>query len=96
MPLWTVAKGLRAIVRTRRRARGPLRPSWDDTYETLARVLHEYSKRAHVELDVWDDMIHAWHIFAPIIDEGRRAITRIGEFMKQTVESQPLPNDRVG
>lgn len=33
-----------------------------------------------VSLEVWPDMIHAWHVFAPILEEGRRAITRIGEF----------------
>ncbi|MEM9729897.1 MAG: alpha/beta hydrolase [Myxococcota bacterium] len=33
-----------------------------------------------VSLEVWPDMIHAWHLLAPIVEEGRRAIARIGEF----------------
>jgi len=32
-------------------------------------------------------MIHAWHVFAPMLEEGRRAITRIGEFaVRQTAD----------
>lgn len=36
-----------------------------------------------VKLEVWPDMIHAWHVFAPILKEGRTAILRIGEFVKE-------------
>jgi acetyl esterase/lipase len=36
-----------------------------------------------VELEVWPDMIHAWHIFAPMLEEGRRAIERIGHFVRK-------------
>lgn len=36
-----------------------------------------------VRLEVWPDMIHAWHVFAPMLEEGRRAIDRIGEFVRQ-------------
>ncbi len=36
-----------------------------------------------VTLDVWDDMVHVWHMFAPILPEGRRAIDRAGEFIRQ-------------
>ena len=35
-----------------------------------------------VKLEVWPDMIHAWHVFAPMLEEGRRAIDRIGGFVK--------------
>jgi len=35
-----------------------------------------------VKLEVWPDMIHAWHVFAPMLEEGRAAILRIGEFVK--------------
>ena len=34
-----------------------------------------------VTLQVWNDMPHVWHLFAPILPEGQRAIERIGEFM---------------
>lgn len=36
-----------------------------------------------VQLEVWPDMIHAWHVFAPMLEEGRRAIERIGRFVRQ-------------
>ena len=36
-----------------------------------------------VQLDVWDDMIHVWHVFAPILPEGKRAISQAGEFIKK-------------
>ncbi len=35
-----------------------------------------------VTLEVWDEMIHIWHYFYPMLKEGRDAITRIGEFVK--------------
>ena len=35
-----------------------------------------------VKLEVWPDMIHAWHVFAPMLEEGRQAIQRIGDFVK--------------
>ena len=37
---------MRAIVRVRRRMRGPLLPSWDDKLETWSRFLHHYAKRS--------------------------------------------------
>ena len=36
-----------------------------------------------VNLEVWDEMVHVWHLFAPMLPEGREAITRIGNFVKQ-------------
>lgn len=41
------------------------------------------SRGVLVALEVWPDMIHAWHVFAPILEEGRQAIARIGEFVRQ-------------
>jgi monoterpene epsilon-lactone hydrolase len=40
------------------------------------------SAGVEVELEVWPDMIHAWHVFAPMLEEGRIAIRRIGEFVR--------------
>lgn len=34
-----------------------------------------------VELEVWDEMIHVWHVFAKILPEGQQAIDRIGQFV---------------
>ena len=33
--------------------------------------------------EVWDEMFHVWHQFAPLLPEGRAAIGKIGEFIKQ-------------
>ncbi len=37
---------------------------------------------ADVTLEVWDDMFHAWPIWAAMLDDGQRAIERIGEFVR--------------
>jgi len=43
----------------------------------------ERAKRAgvNVELEVWDDMIHVWHVFAKLLPEGQQAIDKIGKFV---------------
>ena len=43
------------------------------------------AKAAGVEstLEVWDDMIHVWHAFHPMLDEGKRGIERVGEFLRE-------------
>jgi acetyl esterase/lipase len=33
--------------------------------------------------EVWDEMFHVWQLHAPLLPEGRAAIERIGEFIKQ-------------
>lgn len=38
-----------------------------------------------VELDVWEDMFHVWHIYAPMLTEGQEAIDRIGEFVRARI-----------
>lgn len=40
-----------------------------------------------VELNIWEDMIHVWPIFAPVLPEGQQAIERIGEFVRQATKS---------
>ena len=35
-----------------------------------------------VELDVWEDMIHVWQLFAPLLPEGRDALDKAGEFIR--------------
>jgi len=49
-----------------------------------ALVLHEAARSAGVEstLEIWDDMIHVWHAFHPMLPEARTAITRVGEFLR--------------
>ena len=36
-------------------------------------------------LEVWDNMIHVWHAFHPMLDEGKRGIERVGEFLQREV-----------
>src|SRR5882672_10565612 len=41
-------RAMRAAIRIRRKMRGPMRPSWDEKFETWARFLHHYAKRSTV------------------------------------------------
>jgi len=34
-----------------------------------------------VTLEVWDEMIHVWHLFHPMLPEGVKALERIGEYL---------------
>ncbi|MBV1879852.1 MAG: alpha/beta hydrolase [Pseudomonadales bacterium] len=49
-----------------------------------ARLLHEKAEADGVDstLEVWDEMIHVWHAFHPMLDEGKQAIARIGEYLQ--------------
>jgi acetyl esterase/lipase len=37
----------------------------------------------NVTLEPWEDMIHVWQLFAPMLPEGQQAIERIGVFIQQ-------------
>jgi len=37
----------------------------------------------HVELEIWPRMPHVWHVFVPLIPEARRAIERVGAFVRE-------------
>ena len=52
--------------------------------------LAERAKAAGVDvtLEVWDEMIHVWQFFAPMLPEARQAIDRIGEYIKQHVAAE--------
>ena len=45
----------------------------------------ERAREAGVDVteEVWDEMFHVWHQFAPMLPEGQEAIQRIGEFINQ-------------
>ncbi len=47
--------------------------------------LHDAAKAAGVDstLEVWDDMMHVWHLMAKIVPEGKLAIKAMAEFMAQ-------------
>jgi acetyl esterase/lipase len=36
-----------------------------------------------VTLDVWDDMIHVWHAFAPLLPEADAAIAKVGAWVRE-------------
>ena len=36
-----------------------------------------------VVLEKWPEMVHVWHLFYPMLREGRTAIARIGEFIRE-------------
>jgi epsilon-lactone hydrolase len=39
-----------------------------------------------VSMESWGGMVHVWHIFHPILGEGRDAIQRIASFLKAHIE----------
>lgn len=52
----------------------------DDSYH-LAKKAKEQG--VSVTLEVWDDMIHCWHIFASKIPEGVKAVENIGKYISE-------------
>jgi acetyl esterase/lipase len=36
-----------------------------------------------VTLEPWEEMIHVWQLFAPMLPEGQQAIERLGAFIQQ-------------
>jgi monoterpene epsilon-lactone hydrolase len=48
-------------------------------------VLDDRARAAGVDstLEVWDDMIHVWHAFHPMLPEGKQAIERVGAFLRE-------------
>jgi acetyl esterase/lipase len=55
--------------------------------ETLLDDSVRFEQRAReagvdITLEVWPEMIHVWHAFAPMLPEANDAITRIGTFIK--------------
>jgi len=45
----------------------------------------EKAKAASLDctLEIWDGMIHVWHAFHPMLDEGKKGIERVGEFLRE-------------
>ncbi len=57
------------------------------TSETLYDDSTRLAERARaagvdVTLQTWEEMVHVWHLFAPLLPEGQQAIEAIGEFLK--------------
>jgi epsilon-lactone hydrolase len=62
--------------------------------ETLlddATRLAERAKAAGVEvtLEIWEEMIHVWHLFAAMLPEGQQAIEHIGTYIRQRTGAAP-------
>lgn len=36
-----------------------------------------------VRLEVWPEMIHVWHVFAPLLPEGQRGIEAVAEYIRE-------------
>jgi monoterpene epsilon-lactone hydrolase len=34
-------------------------------------------------LEIWDDMVHVWHAFHPMLPEAKQAIARVGNFLRE-------------
>lgn len=45
-----------------------------------------------VTLEVWPDMIHAWHLFHQQVAAGRHAISRAGKFIRDRLSWHPHPS----
>ena len=52
---------------------------FDDSV-TLASRLRDFG--VETTLDVWSDVVHDWHLFAPIFAPGRRALDKVARFIK--------------
>ena len=64
------------------------------TAETLLDDATRLATRARaagvaVDLEVWDDMIHVWHAFAPLLPESDEAIARVGEWVRAARGDDP-------
>jgi acetyl esterase/lipase len=54
----------------------------DDSVRLAERAL---AAGVDVTLDIWEEMIHVWQIFAPMLPEGRQAIEQIGAFIRKHI-----------
>ncbi|NWL45115.1 alpha/beta hydrolase [Pseudomonas hunanensis] len=55
--------------------------------DALRLANHAISNNVMTRLEVWPDMFHVWHAFAPRLREGREALAQAGEFLKQHLQS---------
>jgi putative redox protein len=57
-------------------------------YDDATRVAQNaMAAEVDVTFEAWAEMVHAWHLFAPILPEGRRAIERVGAFVRRVLEA---------
>jgi acetyl esterase/lipase len=50
-----------------------------------ARAIERHAREAGVpvKLDLWPGMVHAWHLYASALEEGRRAIEELASFVRE-------------
>ena len=58
--------------------------TWETLLDDASRIA-ERAKKAGVDVtyEPWEGMIHVWQLFAPMLDEGKQAIEKIGAFVQQ-------------
>src|SRR5262249_5007919 len=39
----------------------------------------------NVTFEEWDEMVHVWHLFADRLADGRKALARVGEFVRKHI-----------
>lgn len=47
-------------------------------------------------LEIWPDMIHAFQVFAPMLDEGRRALARAGAHLRRGLDDRERRAESLG
>ena len=53
-------------------------------YDDAARLANRANQaEVPTRFEPWRDMIHVWHLFAPMLDEGARAIESAGAFIRE-------------
>lgn len=58
--------------------------TWETLLSDSTRLVEKAeSAGVDVTLEQWDEMIHVWPIYAPVLPEGQQAIDQIGEFVRQ-------------
>ncbi|MCC7365550.1 MAG: alpha/beta hydrolase [Dehalococcoidia bacterium] len=55
---------------------------FDDAARTAARACEA---GVPVCFEPWQDMIHVWHMFAPMLPEGQQAIERMGAWLRERI-----------
>lgn len=57
-------------------------------YDDATRVAEQaMAREIDVTFEAWPDMVHAWHLFAPVLPEGRQAIASIGAYIRRRLDS---------
>lgn len=51
--------------------------------DAIRLACHAVKAGQRITFEPWDEMIHVWHLFAPLLDEGQQAIERIGGFVRE-------------